>query len=257
MSLKLPTNNVMKHIGHKNVGFKIEIMKWSDKMDLIALANDKGEIIVHRLKWQKVWQHSPPEEGLKVRGIAWRPLEKVIAIAYNNGIVQLLNLENQNEIHSFNIQSDIDCMNWTHNTKENTTDSSKSDIVTGHTSYLPPLPSLSALSSNAKSVDYNALKLYSKQILNLLIIGTSNGFVHLSVFGMLPCGEIDVFKKLNIQTGKIREAKLSSNFKQLFVIIEGSNSLELFILENNILQKYSQSLLNLAIKHTHILNTMA
>lgn len=26
----------------KNIGYKIEIMKWSNRMDLLAISNDKG-----------------------------------------------------------------------------------------------------------------------------------------------------------------------------------------------------------------------
>lgn len=32
----------MRLIQSKNVGYKIEIMKWSNRMDLLAVSNDKG-----------------------------------------------------------------------------------------------------------------------------------------------------------------------------------------------------------------------
>jgi anaphase-promoting complex subunit 4 len=35
--------NAMKQIGNKNVGFKVDIVEWSNKMDLIALSNEKGD----------------------------------------------------------------------------------------------------------------------------------------------------------------------------------------------------------------------
>ncbi|XP_065091153.1 anaphase-promoting complex subunit 4 [Ochlerotatus camptorhynchus] len=253
------SRNPMKQTGNKNVGYRVDILKWSDKMDLLAIGNDKGEVILHRLKWQKVWQLPAPEEGLRVRGIAWRPLEKVMAIAYSNGTVLLINIENKEEIYSFNIKSDISCMNWTENVKEISANDTSGDAINNHTTFLPPLPSLNSLSSTAKSCDYNSLKFYSKQILNLLIIGSSSGHVHLSVFGMLSCCELDLFQSMNIRPDEavIREVKMSSNFKQLFVAIERSGSLDLVIFENNILQRYSTSLLNLAIKHAHILGTMA
>lgn len=38
---------------------------------------------LHRLTWQKVWSLPPPSEGVTVKGIAWRPDGKVIAIAYS------------------------------------------------------------------------------------------------------------------------------------------------------------------------------
>lgn len=34
--------NSMKLLGNKNAQFNIEIMEWSDKMDLLAIANEKG-----------------------------------------------------------------------------------------------------------------------------------------------------------------------------------------------------------------------
>ncbi|XP_058812704.1 anaphase-promoting complex subunit 4 [Topomyia yanbarensis] len=260
MSFKYAANRTqMKQTGNKNVGYHVDILKWSDRMDLLAIGNDKGEVILHRLKWQKVWQLAPPEDGLRVRGIAWRPLEKVMAIAYSNGTVLLINIENKEEIYSFDVKSDITCINWTENTREVAMNDTSGDAINDYTTFLPPLPSLNSLSSTAKSSDYNTLKFYSKQILNLLIVGTTSGHIHLSVFGMLACCEIDLYEKFAIRPGEtvIKDAKMSSNFKQLFVTIERRGTLELFVFENDILQKYSTSLLNLAIKHAHLLGTMA
>ncbi|XP_062535829.1 anaphase-promoting complex subunit 4 isoform X2 [Armigeres subalbatus] len=256
---KYPGRNPMKQTGNKNVGYRVDILQWSEKMDLLAIGNDKGEVILHRLKWQKVWQLSPPEEGLRVRGIAWRPLDKVMAIAYSNGTIILINIENKEEIYNFNIKSDISCMSLTENDKEIPVNDTSGDAINNYTTFLPSLPSLNSLTSTTKSCEYNTLKFYSRQILNLLIIGTTNGHVNLSVFGLLSCCDLDLFQTLNIRPdeGVIKEAKMSSNFKQLCVVIQRDGAtLELIVFENDILQRYSTSLLNLAIKHAHILGTM-
>lgn len=42
--------NSMKLLGNKNVQFNIDIMEWSDKMDLLAIANEKGRPIKTHLK---------------------------------------------------------------------------------------------------------------------------------------------------------------------------------------------------------------
>lgn len=34
----------MKQIGVKNIGFRVDLMEWSNKMDLIAIANEKGTL---------------------------------------------------------------------------------------------------------------------------------------------------------------------------------------------------------------------
>ena len=36
-------SSTLKYISQKNVGYKIEIMKWSNRMDLLAIGNDKGK----------------------------------------------------------------------------------------------------------------------------------------------------------------------------------------------------------------------
>lgn len=92
--------------------------------------------MIQRLKWQKVWTLSPPEEGLQVRSIAWRSDEKIIAIgtvkyptgflihlhqfnllAYNNGLVLLTDIENNEELHSFKLNQDIKMLCWTQNSE--------------------------------------------------------------------------------------------------------------------------------------------
>lgn len=36
-----------------------------------------GEVQIHRLNWQKVWNFSPPKDCTSVRAMAWRPDGKV------------------------------------------------------------------------------------------------------------------------------------------------------------------------------------
>lgn len=37
---------------------------------------------------------------------------------YSNGLVVLIDVENQQEINTFNLESDITCLSWTQNTKD-------------------------------------------------------------------------------------------------------------------------------------------
>lgn len=38
---------------------------------------NSGEVQVHRLHWQKVWNLTPPKENVTVDSMAWRPDGKV------------------------------------------------------------------------------------------------------------------------------------------------------------------------------------
>lgn len=85
--------------------------------------------MVHRLNCQKLWIHPPPHDCDRVRGIDWRPDEKIIAIGYSNGFVVLLDIENQQEVHSFKLDSDITCLSWTQNSKEMIDNNEKNNLI--------------------------------------------------------------------------------------------------------------------------------
>jgi hypothetical protein len=55
----------------------------------------------------------------------------------------------------------------------------------------------------------------------------------------------------------IKDAKMSADFKQLFVLVTKESQLQVLIFENSVLPKFSVPLLTLAIKHGQILNTMS
>lgn len=127
-----------------------------------------------------------------------------------------------------------------------------------HETYLPPLPSFNSLSSGARKSDNLSVKSNSKRILNLLVIGLTSGVIHTSVFGILPCGQIDVAAQIGIPSSEFQivDAKMSADFKQMFAFVKLKNSLKIYIFENDIFPAYSLSLLNVAVKHGLILNTM-
>lgn len=175
-------------------------------------------------------------------------------------MVMLLDIEQQNVVHSFQLESDITCLSWTQNNREISDDSDSSDNPLDKPDvYLPPLPSFSSLTSNAPKTDYNASDPYSKKVLNMLVVGLQNGFVHLSAFGVLPCGRINVAEHLRRTKSHVYlvDAKMSSDFRQLQVVVVGDKStLDVVTLDNEMLPNYLWPLLQLATKHGQILKTL-
>ncbi|KAG4075627.1 hypothetical protein HA402_003452 [Bradysia odoriphaga] len=251
-------SSAMRLFCQKVFGFKIELMRWCNRMDLLAISTDKGEVIIRRLNFQRIWTHPPPRDGVKVRGIDFRPDEKIIAIGYSTGLVILLDIGSQHEIYSFNLKSDITCFGWTQNSKEIEENGNDDNPFGSHETYLPQLPSFNSLSSGARKSDNVSTKSSSKRILNLLVIGLTSGVVHTSVFGILPCGQIDVAAQIKIPSHEFQivDAKMSADFKQTFVFVKLSTSMKIYIFENDIFPTYSLPLLNVAVKHGLILNTM-
>lgn len=252
-------------------------MEWSKKMDLIAVSTKGvwyfsiccsfwlknsfllGDIIIHRFKWQKVWSFPAPAENLKARSISWRNDEKLIAVGYNNGLVVLLDIENKEEVYTCNLNCDISCMIWTNCSKPVLhSDDIPNQSYFDHTKFLPPLPSLNSMSSNTKKTDYNNLRFYSKDSLNVLVTGLTNATLNLSMFGMITCANVNLRPLFpNEEQLEIKDMVMSDDLKQLFVVVRANNTIQVLIYENDMLHKYSISLLKIARQHGLVKNTLS
>lgn len=120
------------------------------------------------------------------------------------------------------------------------------------------MPSFNSLTSTAPKTDYNSIEPYSKKVLNILIVALASGIIHTSVFGVLPCGRIDVAAQIQCSATsfEIVDAKMSRDFKDIHVFLKTSSTLRMVTFENKMFPAYLYPLLNLATKHGHILNTL-
>uniref|UniRef100_A0A336MQA3 Anaphase-promoting complex subunit 4 n=1 Tax=Culicoides sonorensis TaxID=179676 RepID=A0A336MQA3_CULSO len=249
----------IKQITSRNVSYQIELMEWSKKMDLIAIST-KGDVIIHRFKWQKVWSYQAPSENLKARSIAWRNDEKMIAVGYNNGLIVLLDIENKEEVYTLNMECSVSCMLWTNCSNPIITHEESDSIPSqfDQSKFLPPLPSLNSMSSTTKKNDYNTLKFYSNDTLNLLVIGLENAKLNLSIFGMITCANIDLKPLFNEEESiEIKDLIMSNDLKQIFVVVRTNNSTQVLIYQNSVLSKYSVSLFKIALQHGYVKNTLS
>ena len=201
-----------------------------------------------------------PEEGLVVRSIAWRLDEKILGIAYSNGLVALVDIESKEDIHSFTVaeHTDIKSICWTQNAVE--IDESERSILESHKIFLAPLPNINSITSGNKKVHYNSGKFYSKNMLNFLLVACADAKIHIYIFGVLSCGCIDIAKDMEAtENDKIElvDVKLSSNFKELFVLYTKNGALDLIVYENQTLLKYHVSLWKLSVKYGMVLNILS
>ena len=64
-------------------------------MDLIAFITDSDEVVVNRLAGHRVWAntpYTPKQEKVTPVGLEWRPDGKLLAVAYDNGCLQYLDV---------------------------------------------------------------------------------------------------------------------------------------------------------------------
>lgn len=118
-------------------------MKWSPKMDLLALVTKEGEVWLNRLSWKRVWSISATEG--RAMCIAWRPDGKLIAVGFENGNIKLFDIENAECIHTSTVNRKILCMDWAKEEKPKSSDDTqnqRSFYEENAAVYLPTLPQL-------------------------------------------------------------------------------------------------------------------
>nr|XP_022341002.1 anaphase-promoting complex subunit 4-like [Crassostrea virginica]XP_022341003.1 anaphase-promoting complex subunit 4-like [Crassostrea virginica] len=228
----MPEETTFRLMDEKHVSVEVEFMLWSSKFDLIALANVQGEVVLHRLSWQKVWSVPPPAEDVKVKSLAWRPDGKVVAAGYSNGKINLYHIENADILHSISLEGEITCMEWVCQYCPEETEW-KPDPYTedNFKNYLPKLQplnksygTLSKVSPVEESVE-DSKQLCEQKELNLLIIGCGSNTLHLYAYGVFPVSILTVPAVSNgHQITRIVSGTESQDLQSLSLVIETESS---------------------------------
>lgn len=179
----------MRQLEERQLPAEVTTMLWSPKMDLLAISNVKGEVVLHRLTWQRVWLLSPQDESDTVVHLAWRPDGKLLAVCYEiSKLLCLVDVETKNIIHKTKLPTNEStvCVKWLSLSEyENLSMNNKTNEPTGD--YLPSLPSL--IRSYSAEPER---KEFLSHTLDMLFIGEKNGAVLMYIFGMFYCGIINV-----------------------------------------------------------------
>lgn len=233
-----------RELEDKPCSAEINLLKWSPKMDLIALITAEGEVLLHRLSWKKVWS-IPATEG-KALQMAWRPDGKLLSVGYKDGTIKLFDVENAECVHSCSINSTPTCMDWIESEKDS---SVRKDIdkqpfnVEKAELLLPPLPSLPKSGEtlfskdSTEEFDKDPKKLSClPEELNILTIGDSKGQIHVFLYGIFLCSVVRTEKS------KITSVMSSNTLKVMTAVVtqphpDGEQ-------ESMLLEVYSSPLLN-------------
>ncbi|KAK6185063.1 hypothetical protein SNE40_007384 [Patella caerulea] len=217
-----------QQVDEKHVANEVEHMLWSPKIDLIALANVHGEVVLHRLSWQKVWSLQPSSEEDRVGGLAWRPDGKVLAVGYRSGKIQLVNTENASILHSTDLEGEITSLSWINQEftagKPWTPDPYMED---NSKDLLPKLQSLdksygSISKGNHEESVEDRKRLLDQKELNLLLVGTNKDQLHLFAYGIFPCGILTFSLLDGSKSRHIYCASISQDLHCLSIIVEST-----------------------------------
>lgn len=92
------------------------------------------------------------------------------------------------------------------------------------------------------------------------MVALKSGVVRMFVFGMLPCGQINVKSSLGVKGNEdfqLFDTKMSSDFNTIFVLVRHKRKLRQLAFQNNIYSDSTVSLLKLATQYGYIVNTLA
>ncbi|KAK3598443.1 hypothetical protein CHS0354_014065 [Potamilus streckersoni] len=221
----MPSGHIaFRQVDEKHVSVEVEEMLWSPKFDLVALSNVQGEVVLHRLSWQKVWVMPAPSENVKVKAMAWRSDGKVLAVGYSTGHVNLCYIENAEILHKFEVKGEITCMTWiAEMSPENMNSTSyPEDCTETYLARLQPLnKSYGTLSKgNIEEVVEDGKKLKDQKELNLLLIGHNQQEIHVYAYGIFPVARITIADHNGFELKKMCSAMLSYDLSCLVVFVE-------------------------------------
>lgn len=196
------------------------------------------------------------------------------------GDILLIDVENKETLHTSHVDGEITCINWVqekdprdpkssvlHKQKDTTHKYTTQDSTSN---FLPKLPLLSrSFGSMNKCIEENledAKKIKEQTHINILLVGVNTGKLYLSIFGLFPCGVVDMNSYFSGRSCSILDAEVSDDLNVLFIVLscwkagdekrEGGKEISLVLLDTPVLAVRSPELHALALKHGHIVSLL-
>lgn len=258
----MPEKTSFRQVDEKHVAVEVELMVWSPKFDLLALSNVQGEVVLHRLSWQKVWSLPTKGDDCKVKAMSWRPDGKVLAVGYSTGQINLCFIENAEILHTIEVKSEVTFLSWACQAIPVGTWSCEPYLNDNTETYLPKLQPLtksygSLSKGNVEENVEDKKKLKDQKELNLLIIGNKTNELQLYIYGIFPVAKINVGEQNNSQPCWICSASLSDDLNSLVVILQHGHDDEeqkytLYTFDTSLLASHDKELHLLALKYGQI-----
>ncbi|EDV25859.1 uncharacterized protein TRIADDRAFT_55371 [Trichoplax adhaerens] len=187
-----------KQLQDKSLPSHVSYVRWSPKMDLIAMATEEGEIWLYRLSWQKVWTIAAEGNQCKINCFAWQPDGRVLAVGRSDGHVRFYDVEKGNILINWSQWkglAPVILMDWIDVLYQETPASSQF-LIDPISTYAPELPLL--LESGSASIFNDSTnqvildKWLNTSSATLLIVGYQDGKIHILQYGLYLIFAIDI-----------------------------------------------------------------
>ncbi|XP_049865547.1 anaphase-promoting complex subunit 4 [Pectinophora gossypiella] len=264
----------MRQMEERHVANQVEHMVWSNRLDLLAISNFKGEVQVHRLHWQKVWNLPPPKENVTVRAMAWRPDGKALAIGYSSGSVYIVDIEDKEVLDKYDLELEkseefddtkhygITCVTWAVR-EGNLESATEYNIYDDPSIFLQKPPSLSSGFKNPSPEDNvkDLKEIQEPTQLNMLIVGYGTGYIYMSIFGRYPYGTIHLAQVAKDECGeyKVLDICLSNDFSlmQVCYLDRSTNNVFVSLINTSVLSAYAEEMFVVANRHGQVVHLVS
>ncbi|RUS78183.1 hypothetical protein EGW08_014042 [Elysia chlorotica] len=203
----------------KQVASDIILMEWSPTMDLIALANANGEILVNRLSWQRVWllpAYDERQKQIQVSALSWRPDGKILAIGYTNGVFRLCEVEKGEIIREeMEVKDNITSLMWLEQSKS-MCEGRQTYPEDNSSTFLPQ-----AQQQNSLYSDSSVQK--SQPPLGLLLVGTNTNKVHLYGYGVFHLCVLELSMDNASESLQVDCAIISPDLSRLSLVVKSAD----------------------------------
>lgn len=203
--------NSFRQVCDKPCANRIICAEWSPQRDLIAVITNNGEVRLHRMYWQKVWLL--PAKEAHATCLAWKYNGRLLAIGYDNGDVQLVEIEKSVVVHSMHCNSRITSLCWIAKKKK------AQDIIYEDCceKWLPEL----IKEELKKELQYNSLNIGDDDQYSILVVGNDQGEINLFIEGVYSALHLSLKNQLDLASSSILSLHLSLDTGIISVICKG------------------------------------
>ncbi|KAK9480633.1 anaphase-promoting complex, cyclosome, subunit 4-domain-containing protein [Lipomyces japonicus] len=89
-----------------------ELFSWCPSMDLLTFSPDQLSIWLYRMSGQLVWKLNLKVASAGISRITWKPDGKMLALACDDGIIRVCDVNNGRIVHQISTETSVSCLNW-------------------------------------------------------------------------------------------------------------------------------------------------
>lgn len=112
--------------------------------------------------------------------------------------------------------------------------------------------------TNSASDNCVGLNFIKKQTeLNILLVGTDTGCLHISIFGLFTCAIIEISSYLQKKC-KIIKSQMSNDMSSIYVtVIDEDNIMNVVMIDSSVICSHSKEIFSMAMKYVHLTSLLS